>query len=208
MDTFVDILRERFGEDEPILTDEIVGAFPDVSRVTTFKRMNAALEDGSLVRFSRGVYYIPRDGLLGKVRLMPDKVVVKKYLGKGSYVYGYISGLNLENEVGVSPQVPATLEITTNNASKRKREVESFGGWRKITLRTPRVEVTKDNVDALRFLDVITNTPLRFLSRLELNNLKKLSRKVDRDVLKECLKYYPAKTSKLLIESGAYGVFA
>jgi predicted transcriptional regulator of viral defense system len=208
MESFIDILRERFGEDEPILSDEIIAAFPDVSKVTVFNRLNAALEKGNLERFGRGVYFIPREGVLGKVPLLPLKVLKKKYLGEGGIIYGYISGLNLENEVGVSPQVPATLEITTNNASRRVREVEPFGGWRRITLRTPRTKVTKKNVDALRFLDLLTNISLATLDDGELSNLKRLSAGLDRNTVMECIRYYPAKTAKRLLESEAIGVFA
>ncbi|MDR1014309.1 MAG: hypothetical protein LBL86_04950 [Coriobacteriales bacterium] len=208
MENFVDILRERFGEDEPILSDEIIAAFPDVSRVTTFNRLNAALEEGNMERFGRGVYFIPREGILGKVPLLPLKVVKKKYLGEGDAVYGYISGLNLENEAGVSPQVPATLEVTSNKASRRIREIEPFGGWRKITLRAPRTEITKDNVDALRFLDLLTNVPLASLDDRELGNLKRLSGSLDRGTVMRCVRHYPAKTSKRLLESEAAGVFA
>jgi predicted transcriptional regulator of viral defense system len=208
MDNFVDILRERFGEDEPILSDEIIAEFPDVCKVTTFNRLNTALEDGRMERFGRGVYFIPREGVLGKVPLLPLKVIKKKYLGEGDNVCGYISGLNLENEIGVSPQVPATLEITTNNASRRIREIEPFGGWRKITLRTPRTKITKENVDALRFLDLLTNVSLTTLDDLELRNLKKLSGSLDRNTVMECIRYYPAKTSKRLLEREAIDVFA
>jgi predicted transcriptional regulator of viral defense system len=208
MESFVDILRERFGEDEPILSDEIIAAFRDVSKVTVFNRLNAALEEGNLERFGRGVYFIPCEGVLGKVPLLPLKVVRKKYLGKGAAVYGYISGLSLENEVGVSPQVPATLEITTNNASRRIREIEPFGGWRKITLRTPRTKVTRTNVAALRFLDLLTNISLTTLDDGELSNLKQLSAGLDRDTVMECIRYYPGKTAKRLLESEAIGVFA
>ena len=208
MDIFVDILRDRFGEDEPILTEEILALFGDVSRMATFNRLNKALETGALERFDRGVYFIPREGILGKVPLLPMKVVEKKYLGDGDSVYGYISGLNLENEVGVSPQVPATLEVTTNKASRRVREVGPFGGWREIKIRVPRTVVTKDNVDSLRLLDLITRVPLDSLSEYELANLREFSASVDRKTLFECVRSYPAKTSKRLIESEAIGVLA
>lgn len=207
MRDFVNILRERFGENEPILTDEIIATFPDASRVTVFNRLNMAQKDGSIEKFGHGVYFIPREGILGKVPLLPLKVVKKKYLSDGDAVYGYLSGLNLENEAGISPQVPATLEITTNNTSKRTREIEPFGGWRRITLRTPRTKVTRENVDVLRFLDLLTSVSLNTLDGLELKSLKQLSASLDKDAVIECTRYYPAKTSKRLLESEAIGVF-
>jgi len=202
MESFSDILRGRFGEDEPFFLFEIAAEFPNTPRISLFNKINSALSEGSIDRFGRGVYYIPRNSILGKVPLLPFKVIKKKYLSSQDEVFGYVSGLNLVNEAGVSPQVPATLEITTNNASKRIRQIEPFGGWRKITLRTPRTKVTKENVDALRLLDLITYVPLEALSDLELENLSRLSSSVDKQILMKCARYYPAKTSKQLLSHG------
>jgi len=207
MSSFSDILRDRFGEDEPIFTEEIIDTFPDISRVTLYKRLDEALQSGVLERYDRGVYFIPREGILGKVPLLPLKVIKKKYLSDDKEVYGYLSGLNLENEIGVSPQVPATLEVTTNNASRRVREIEPFGGWRKIILRVPRLPVSEENVDALRFLDTITRVSPAILSDFEFNNLRSFATSVDKKTVYECASFYPARTSKRLIESEALGVF-
>ena len=203
----VDILRSRFGEDEPILTEEIIDTFSEVSHVTAYKRLSEALEKGDIKRYGRGVYFIPREGILGKVPLLPLKVIKKKYLSDDKDIYGYISGLNLENEIGISPQVPATLEVTTNNASRRVREIEPFGGWREITLRVPRTTVSRENVDALKFLDIITRISPADLSDFEFNNLKGFTASFDKNTVYGCASFYPARTSKRLIESEALGVF-
>lgn len=211
MNEFLDILRERFDEDEPIMTEELIEAFSGVSRVTVFNWLSKAMEDGFVRKFRRGIYYLPRQSTVpgvGELPLSSEKVIEKKYLRAKDIVYGYISGLNLENEVHVSPQMPATLEITTNKASKRIQEIEPFGGYRKIALRKPRVEVTKDNVNALRFLDLITYAPLGFFNSLENYNMTRFSKTVDRSTVINCLPYYPAKTAKRLLESEYFDVLA
>jgi len=211
MDSFVDILRKRFGEDEPIMIGEIIAIFPDVSQMTVYNWLREAQNAETIKKFQAGIYYIPTTECvlgLGELPLSPDKVIMKKYLRTDDSVYGYFSGLNLENEVGVSPQMPFTLEITTNKASRRVREIAPFGGWRKITLRTPRTEVTKDNVDALRLLDLITRVPTNLLNKLEFDSLKELAASVDKDTMMDCVTYYPAKTSKRLLENEVLGVFA
>jgi hypothetical protein len=179
-----------------------------VSEVTVYTWINKAIDECRLVKFDRGIYYLPRDGVLGKVPLSPQSVINKKYLTDGRTIYGYISGLNLENEAGVSQQVPATLSVTTNNTSMRVREIKPFGGWRKIWLRQPQVEITGENVDALRLLDLITNTQINTLGRSELKALKVLASQVGRSKALEYSRYYPAKTAKKLIESETCGVFA
>jgi hypothetical protein len=210
MDDFTDRVRDLFGENEPIFTDELIEVFSDASKMTVFNWLNGALDDGRLRRYSRGVYYIPESSLvgLGSVPLSSLKVIKKKYLSDGGMVYGYVSGLNLENEAGISPQVPATLEITTNRASKRVRKIEPFGGWRSITLRTPRVEVNRDNVDVLRFLDLITDASLQSLSNLEKRNMRAFFEGIDGNMIVSTLRYYPAKTAKRLLESEYRNVLA
>lgn len=207
----MNILADRFGINEPIFTDEIKELFPDVTEMTIFNWLNTALEEESIRKFQRGVYYIPDKSSLyglGERKLSSDVVIAKRYLIDNDKVYGFKSGLNLENEVHVSSQVPATLEITTNKTSARVREIEPFGGYRKIVLKKPRIEITKENVNAQRFLDVITRAPLESLSSLEKDYMTEFAEKVEKNTVLEILPYYPAKTSKRLIESGYYDVLA
>jgi len=211
MDEFVNILIERLGINEPIFTEEIKGLFPNVSEMTVFNWLNAALSEKVLRKYQRGVYYVPDTTILFGLeerKLSPEKVLKKKYLRNEGSIYGFRSGLNLDNEVHISPQVPATLEITTNKASARVREIEPFGGYRKITLKKPRIEINKENVDAQRFLDIITRVPLAALSALERDFMTEFARTVERGKVLDCLPYYPAKTSKRLMESGYYDVLA
>ena len=211
MTNFVDILTKTYSTNEPIFTEEIKGIFPDVSEVTIFNWLNASLEDEAIRRYQRGIYYIPEkaDPLgLGKPTLSPDKVINKRYLRNQDEVYGFRSGLNLENEIHISPQVPATLEITTNKASARVRDIEPFGGYRRITLKKPRTAITKENIDAQRFLDIVSRVPLEVLSGLERDSMVEFTKTVEKARVLDCLPYYPAKTSKKLMESGYYDVLA
>ena len=156
MKEFEGILLERFGEGRPILVGDILSLFPDVSRVTVYQRINSAISKGSLERYGRGVYCIPRQGLFGKVPLSAESVIERKFIACGDEVFGYYSGLALENRAGLSEQVPAVLEITTNASSKGVRSLGPAGGWKDIVIRKPRCEVTAENVDVLRFLDAVS----------------------------------------------------
>ena len=156
MKEFEDILLERFDEGRPILVGDILSLFPDVSRVTVYQRINSAISKGSLERYGRGVYCIPRQGLFGKVPLSAESVIERKFIACGDEVFGYYSGLALENRAGLSEQVPAVLEITTNASSKGVRSLGPAGGWKDVVIRKPRCEVTAENVDVLRFLDAVS----------------------------------------------------
>lgn len=208
MKEFEDILLERFGEGRPILIGDILSLFPDVSRVTVYQRIDSAISKGSLERYDRGVYYIPRQGLFGKVPLSAESVVERKFIACGDEVFGYYSGLTLENRVGISEQVPAVLEITTNASSKGVRSLGTIGGWKDVVIRKPRCKVTAENVDVLRFLDVVSAVSPKKMGKAALRSLGDLARKAGRDRAFAYADYYPAKTSKRLIESETLGVFA
>lgn len=92
MDDFANILSDRFGTNEPILVEDIRALFPDRSRQTIYRWLNAALDDGSLTKFDRGVYYIPRKTRFGQSRLLPDQVVNRKWIDDDGEVIGYVSG--------------------------------------------------------------------------------------------------------------------
>ena len=208
MKEFEDILLERFGEGRPILVGDILSLFPDVSRVTVYQRINSAISKGSLERYGRGVYCIPRQGLFGKVLLSAESVIERKFIACGDEVFGYYSGLALENRAGLSEQVPAVLEITTNASSKGVRSLGPAGGWKDVVIRKPRCEVTAENVDVLRFLDVVSAVSPKKMGKAALRSLGDLARKAGRDRAFAYADYYPAKTSKRLIESETLGVFA
>ena len=208
MEKFTDILKERFGENEPILVEEILDEFSDISRQAVYKKIDAAMEEGLLARYDRGVYYLPTETRLGKSRLSARQVATKRWLESDGEVYGCTSGFNLANESGVSDQVPNTLEITTNKEKTRVRDVKPFGGWKRVTLRRPRCPVNARNVDALRFLDLITTENIQFFDEYEMDALRKLARKAGRTMIYDCSASYPARTAKKLAECERYRVFA
>ncbi|MEF9926183.1 MAG: hypothetical protein RR757_06605, partial [Raoultibacter sp.] len=131
-----------------------------------------------------------------------------RWIEENGAIIGYVSGANLANRAGISEQVPATLEITTNKETTRVREVSAFGGWKSIVLRKPRRPITQDNVQALRFLDVITNEPVSSMNGYAINALKKLAATAGRSKVYECASNYPKKTSKRLIDCELKNVFA
>ncbi|MEG2273595.1 MAG: hypothetical protein RSC05_15125 [Acinetobacter sp.] len=207
MDNFLNILKSRFGLNEAILLKEILQCFPDVAENTTYRRMKKALEEKTLIKAKKGVYYIPTTTRFGLSTLSDATVIRKKYVADEDGVFGYYAGLMLENRLGVSNQIPGKLEIVTNKETNRSRRIQGFGGYKEIVLRKPRVPVNTDNVEALEFLDLITNTSISELDSNELASLKKCAKKITRSKLVKYTQYYPQKTAQKLIESEAAGVF-
>lgn len=208
MENFTDILTKKYGVNEPILMEDIIAAFPEKTRQTLYRWIERAMEDGLLARFDRGVYYLPSKTRFGQSRLLPEQVVRRKWIEQNGEVIGYISGAGLANSVGVTEQVPAMLEVTTNRETTRVRDIPPFGGWKSIKLRRPRTQVTAQNVQALRFLDVITDEQVGNMGEYSFAALRSLAEKAGRDQIYDCATYYPAKTAKQLIECERNNVFA
>lgn len=208
MDSFVGMLKNRFGVNNPILLDEVMEACPEVTPDAVYRRLRKAVAAGALAKKGRGVYYVPQATRFGPSTITDEAVLLKKYVGDEKVVYGYVSGLSLQNEVGVSDQVPGTLEIVTNKETMRRRSLGKVGGYKEVILRCPRVEVTAENVDALKALDLVTAVDIESLNDIERVNLSAALQKVGRRALARFARSYPAKTSKRLLESEAYGVLA
>ena len=210
MSRFVDILQERFGAGEPILTEDVLAAFPESSRATVFNRLKASMLSGEVRQYMRGVYYIPeKTWVLGReidVPLDPEKVIRRKYLEDDGETVGFVSGLALENRAGVSNQVPGVLEITTNNETNRMRRIVPFGGYREIILRRPRIPVTSENVATLEAIDLIGNVDVSSLDGEERSAFKEKVSAADAKRLLEALSAYPKKTITQYLKGVSLGL--
>ena len=67
---------------------------------------------------------------------------------------GYITGIQLANMYGFTTQNPACYEICTNEATTKQRKLEV--GGRKLVIYKPVVPITRENIVALQFLDLMT----------------------------------------------------
>lgn len=146
-----DYLLKAYGYDEPILISEI--QFENYSRPWLYKELNKLCKEERLIRFEKGLYYVPRQTMFGLSILNPAKVIEKKYVQSGENVFGYYSGLFFMNQIGLSNQTPNVIEIFTNRESAKVRDINV--GSQKIRLRKARTEITKDNVAVLRFLELM-----------------------------------------------------
>ncbi|MGD9154992.1 MAG: hypothetical protein PVG90_05760 [Bacillota bacterium] len=197
---FYKYLLDTYGANEPILFGEI--SYKDYSRPWLFKELKKLTNDGKLIRFDTGVYYIPTKTVLGISVLNSRKVVEKKYVSAGGRVYGFYSGLTLQNRAGLTTQMPNTIEVVSNNESAKVREV--LVGTQKVKARRARVKITRENVSALQFLDLMNS--------LDVNDLNEDGKQALRSfitargiTMRGILTYtsvYPARAMKSLVESG------
>ena len=153
--TLYDNLLSKYGYDNPFLFEEI--KFNDYSQPWIKKELNNYITDNKIVRYERGLYYIPSKTIFGNSTLNPRKVLEKKFLSNSS---GYYSGLSFANSIGVTTQMPNVIEIYTNNEKSKLREIAINNI--KVILRKSRVNINRDNIYVLSFLELMNSFPLDY----------------------------------------------
>lgn len=143
-------LIENYGYDEPIFLNQLLieGLSQNAIRQSV-KRLTAS---GFLERYDNGIYYIPRSGgLLGKSYLDPSMVIMRKYVENKSDKYGYVTGLSFANQLGLTTQMPAIIEIVTNREATHGRTVTV--GNQRVRVKHSTITVSDSNAELLQLLD-------------------------------------------------------
>lgn len=202
-------LLETFGYNEPIFINELT--IPDMSENAVRQSVKRLAANGYLQRFDTGIYYIPKPSkLLGSSYMDPFTVIIRKYIRNNSETYGYITGASFANQLGLTTQMPAVLEIVTNREATKGRTV-TIGG-QTIRVKRSALDITKDNATILQFLDTVSQVE-RYSEVDKQEMIDRLSAYLMKCKLtqKQLLEVSPAltgATAKKLIEWGMIYVFA
>lgn len=164
-------LSEKFNADEPIFIEDIEKMYPERSRPWIDKAIKTTVDSNRLKRFSTGVYYIPRNTILGCSVLNPRKVITKKYIQNSEEIYGYLGGTSLLNSLGLTTQVPNVITVISNNEATRGRTVKI--GNQSVYLCKPPTKITKSNFKTLQFCELIRLIDFEKLDNIEIKNLEK-----------------------------------
>lgn len=197
--TLFDSLLQTYGTNEPFFSNEIT--FENYSRPWISKQLAVLCEAGKIIRYEKGVYYIPTDTVFGKSLLNPLKVIERKYISNKGDIIGYYSGLTLQNQLRLTTQMSNVIEIYTNNEPTRVREV--FVGNQKVLLRKARTTVTTANVAVLTFLEL-----MNALNSAMLDDEKKsillsyvIEHQIKRKDITTYAPYFPDNAMRTLVES-------
>ena len=201
-------LISNYKPNEPIFAADVSLPVSDVNLRQMFKVLCDA---GKIRRFDAGIYYLPKKSRLkGGVPLGADTVARYKYIYRNGKIEGYYSGYTFANQLGVTTQVPYMLEIVSNNASARVREISLQG--RKVLLRKAKIPVTEKNYRVLQFLDFLKNVEQyvddeneELYDRIRKYIVDEQIRKAEVDLY---IKQYPDKIFRYIYEMGLYDVFA
>lgn len=203
---FYNYLLNRYGQNNPIFISDLT--YKKMTTNNIRQQIMNYLAAGKLKRYATGIYYIPGNTIFKSGSMLsPSIVIEKKYLSAGKNQFGYTSGLNFANEIGISTQVPMSYEVVTNKASKDYREIKLASS--KIIIKKPRLKVTKSNYKKLQLLDLFKDIDLY----VELNK-KNLWSKIKAYMEKAEIKFsdlepflplYPDKTYRNMYMIGVLG---
>lgn len=199
-------LKTIYGYDNPIFLKDIrIGGR---SKTSIKEELSRAYQKNLIKRKSPGIYYFESDKEFGSgVNFI--QILEKKYIysdgapdnAKELFIEGFYSGLTFVNQIGISQQVPAIFEITTNKTSSKKRVI-TINGLTAI-IRKSKTTVDFQNYKILQFLDMF-----HFIEMNEVIDNKDLiisyAKKIgfDKYVFSKYVKYYGPKTIKKLVEGG------
>ena len=197
--TLYESLLKTYGYNEPFFSSEII--FEEYSKPWIYKELGKLCREEKIIRFEKGVYYVPKKTLFGNSMINPAKVIEKKYIKSGEKVFGYYSGQTILNRMGLSTQMPNITEIYTNNESAKVRDISV--GKQKVRLRRSRIAITEGNAAVLCFLEVMNLLPGNMMDEEE---RKILSRYVAENNIrrKDITAYapmFPDKAMRTMIES-------
>ena len=194
----IDYLLKKYGTNKPILTEELV--VPEISYDNLRKQLSRYNSQGIIEKYSQGVYYIPKETILGKSTLSINDVIYRKYISDDNEIYGFFSGLSFYNKLGITTQVPFVYEIVTNKEKSRVRKITLKNN--KIILRKPYATINRNNYLEAQFLEFINNANINDIND-NIDILKKYIKdnNLNKNIILDLITNYPSKTSKRLIES-------
>ncbi len=127
------------------------------------KAISRLVSNKQLERFSKGKFYVPKKGLLG-IRKPSDGELIRSMLYKDGSLRGYVTGLSLYNQLGLTTQVPRTITVAYNGG----RQEKEFGTIRIKTVVT-RIPIQEKDVKLLQYLDALKDIKKILDSDVNLN---------------------------------------
>ena len=145
-------LLENYGYNEPIFLNEL--SIEGLSENAVRQAVKRLAKSGFLERYDSGIYYIPKQGgLLGKSYLDPSVVIMRKYIQNKSNIYGYVTGLAFANQLGLTTQMPAVIEVVTNREATNGRMITV--GSQRARIKKSSIPISNKNAEILQLLDSI-----------------------------------------------------
>ena len=173
------------------------------------KALNRMAAAGRISKLSKGKFYKAEETVFGT--LQPKQYqIVKDLLEADGKTIGYLTGLSIYNQLGLTTQVSNTIQIGKNETRpsfKRERYTIAFVKQKNT--------ITKENIphlqllDAIKYIKKIPNTTIAEACKRLLALLKNVSEKKMATLVRLAQKYPPstrALLGALLEENGMISV--
>ncbi len=202
-------LRERYEDAEPIFIEDI--HIEGMNRPNFCQQLKTLTDNGKLVRYEKGIYYIPkRTRFCVSAGPSPETVARYKYISRGGRTDGYYSGSTFANIIGLSLQVPMKKEIVSNNIAAIVREV--LIGKQPFIVRRTNVPISEENVKVLQLLELLKNLDSYLDSsydeaRETIKNYS-LANHITREAVDKYIRKYPDSTFRYYYEMRLDNVLA
>ena len=193
-------LMENYGYNEPIFLNDLT--IQGLSENAVRQAVKRLVANGFLERYDNGIYYFPKRD--------PSLVIMRKYIQSKSEIYGYVTGESFANQLGLTTQMPAVIEVITNREATNGRTITV--GSERVRIKKAPIMVSDSNADLLQLLDSIGQaekyTELSIHETIDILISYVRKKCFTKDQLSEVIPALTGATAKKLIEWGMIYEFA
>lgn len=115
------------------------------------KALNRMVQSGEINKLAKGKFYKPKHSKFGLLE-PPSQQIVKDLLSKKSKIIGYLTGLSIYNQLGLSSQNSHVIEIGRNTS-----KAPLTRGIFKVKFLLQKNKITKSHIYYLQLLDSLKN---------------------------------------------------
>lgn len=123
--------------------------FPPESSANVIRKLNRMADSGVIQRLSKGRFYKPKQTMFGSLKPSQQEVV-KDLLEKNGKIIGYLTGVSIFGQLGLTTQISNIIEIGVKGKKNNTRR-----GMYSIRFVQQANIITKSNIPLLQLLDSI-----------------------------------------------------
>ena len=164
---------------------------PPESSANVIRKLNRMADTGVIQRLSKGRFYKPKQTMFGNLKPSQQEVV-KDLLEKEGKIVGYLTGVSIFGQLGLTTQISNVIEIGVKGKKNNTRR-----GMYSIRFVQQANQISKNNIPLLQLLDSIKSikripdsTPDSSYNRIR-EIMKSLDDKSIDSMVKLALKYNP-----------------
>ncbi len=122
---------------------------PPESSANVIRKLNRMADSGVIQRLSKGRFYKPKQTMFGSLKPSQQEVV-KDLLEKNGKIIGYLTGVSIFGQLGLTTQISNIIEIGVKGKKNNTRR-----GMYSIRFVQQANIITKNNIPLLQLLDSI-----------------------------------------------------